>query len=82
MTAGETQWPETPVLEGLAVSSRPLVQSDRAAILAAASGGELWRLFYASVPGPDTVDAWLARALRERDAGRAVPFVTVRAPTS
>ena len=72
-------WDETPTLAGRHVALRPLVPEDRDAILAAASDGRLWELFYTAVPGPDTIDAWIERAFREKSHGRALPFA-VTAP--
>jgi len=37
--------------------------------------GELWRLWYTSVPAPERVDGWLATALDMRDRLGALPFV-------
>ena len=72
-------WDDTPVLTGRHVTLRPLVPEDRDAIVAAAGDGKLWELFYTAVPGPETIDAWMERAFRERDWGRALPFA-VTAP--
>ena len=44
------------------------------AIRAAAADGELWRLWYTSVPSPETTSAWLERALDMRERLGAMPF--------
>lgn len=67
-------WRHVPELTGTHVWLRPLVAADRDAILAAASDGQLWELFYTSVPGPETVDAWMAQAAAEQAIGRALPL--------
>lgn len=67
-------WADTPTLQGQHVTLRPLVREDRDALLEASSDGRLWELFYTIAPGPDTMDAWLARAFNEKDYGRALPF--------
>jgi N-acetyltransferase len=67
-------WRHVPELTGTHVRLRPLVAADRDAILAAASDGRLWELFYTSVPGPETVDAWMAQAAAEQAIGRALPL--------
>lgn len=72
-------WTETPTLAGKHVTLRPLRAEDRDAILAAASDGRLWDLFYTAVPGPETVDTWFERAFRDQAHGRALPFA-VTAP--
>jgi RimJ/RimL family protein N-acetyltransferase len=70
-------WTQTPTFTGTHVTLRPLVPEDRNAIIAAASDGKLWELFYTVVPGPDTVDAWLASAFRDQGHGRALPFAVL-----
>lgn len=72
-------WSETPTLAGRHVTLRPLEPSDRDAVLAAASDGKLWELFYTAAPGPDTVDAWMERAAVERGQGRSLPFAVLDA---
>jgi RimJ/RimL family protein N-acetyltransferase len=67
-------WRHVPELAGKHVRLRPLVAADRDAILAAASDGRLWELFYTAVPGPDTIDAWMAKAAAEQAVGRAMPL--------
>lgn len=44
-------------------------------ILRAASDGELWRLWYTTVPSAETLDEYMRIALQQRDAGTSVPFV-------
>lgn len=70
-------WTHAPTLAGDHVTLRPLVPEDRDALVAAAADGKLWELFYTVVPGPDTVDAWLAAAFRDRGHGRALPFAVL-----
>jgi RimJ/RimL family protein N-acetyltransferase len=67
-------WTTVPTLAGVHVTLRPLVPADRDAILAAAADGALWSLFYTSVPGPATVDDWMAKAAAEQAVGRALPL--------
>ena len=70
-------WRDQPVLEGDHVILRPMQWSDGAAIVEAASDGKLWQLFYTSVPGPDTIEAYLETAEAEIGYGRAMPFVVI-----
>lgn len=72
-------WTDQPRLKGQHVTLRLMVRSDRDAIVAAASDGELWALFYTAVPSPDTIDAYLDTAERETAYGRAMPFVVLDA---
>lgn len=70
-------WTDQPRLVGDNVTLRPLVRADRDAIVAAASDGKLWELFYTAVPSPETIDAYLDTAERESSYGRAMPFVVL-----
>jgi RimJ/RimL family protein N-acetyltransferase len=70
-------WTQAPIFTGTHVTLRPLVPEDRDAVVAAASDGKLWELFYTVVPGPETVDAWLASAFRDQSHARALPFAVL-----
>ncbi|MCB2255214.1 GNAT family N-acetyltransferase [Pseudomonas chlororaphis] len=64
-------------LEGSRIRLRPLQLSDAEALVAAAGDGELWNLPFTVVPSSTTVGDYLQIALRGRDAGTVLPFVTV-----
>jgi RimJ/RimL family protein N-acetyltransferase len=65
-----------PVLEGATVILRPLASSDAAA-LAAAAAESREHYVYTRVPnGVAEAESYIAAALRERDDGRRMPFVT------
>ena len=66
---------EQVTLHGRRVTLRPLDRADRAGLLRAASDGELWTLRVTSVPGPDTIDPYIARAIAGREAGTMLPYV-------
>lgn len=66
-------WRDAPVLTGCHVRLRPLEATDRDALVAAAAG--LTDLFFANVSGLADPDRFMAAALKERDYGRAMPFV-------
>jgi len=68
-------WRDTPTLRGRHVTLRPLTLEDRDAVVAAAADGDLTELFFTNVSGLADPDKFLAAALRERDYGRAMPFV-------
>lgn len=67
--------PKTLALHGTHLNLVPLQYHHRDALLAAASDGQLWNLWYTSVPSEATIDAYLAAALNARDAGDQIPFV-------
>ncbi|QDH64450.1 MULTISPECIES: GNAT family N-acetyltransferase [Pseudomonas] len=68
-------------LTGTTVELQPLQREHAAALLAAAADGELWNLKVTHVPGPDTVDNYIATALAGREAGSMIPFTLVRRDT-
>ena len=53
----------------------PLSPDHREALLDAVADGELWKLWYTSVPTPDRMGAEIDRRLGLRDAGSMNPFV-------
>ena len=61
-------------LTGSHLSLVPLQAADRDALLEAAADGQMWDLPFTWVPGPETVDAYIAKALKERDQGTTIPF--------
>lgn len=68
-------WTVPPILEGDHVTLEPLQAGHADALLQAASDGELWNLWFTSVPGPETVRSYVARAIADREAGTAMPFL-------
>ena len=70
---------EPVALEGKHVRIEPLAREHAAGVKAAAADGELWKLWYTSVPAPDKTGEWLDAALDMRAKLGAMPFV-VRAP--
>jgi RimJ/RimL family protein N-acetyltransferase len=61
-------------LSGACATLEPLAEAHLDGIRAAARDGELWRLWYTSVPAPERTDAWLATALDMRERLGAMPF--------
>jgi RimJ/RimL family protein N-acetyltransferase len=62
-------------LTGEHVVIEPLAREHEADLRAAAKDGELWRLWFTSVPAPDRVAAYIDTALRWREDLGAMPFV-------
>jgi N-acetyltransferase len=67
----------TPTLSGHAVELRPLRMDHKQALVDAAADGALWNLKVTVVPGPETVEAYIDRALEGERAGTVMPFVIV-----
>ena len=65
----------TPVtLEGHGVQLEPLSVEHEAGLEAAAADGELWQLWFTSVPAPSTTRAYIDTALEGQDAGHMLPW--------
>jgi RimJ/RimL family protein N-acetyltransferase len=66
--------PKPVTLEGNGIRLEPLSPDHRDGLVAAASDGRLWELWFTFVPEPGTADAYIAEALRGRDAGQMLPW--------
>lgn len=65
----------TPVtLEGHGVRLEPLGSDHCESLAAAAGDGELWNLWFTSVPRPEQVEGYIASALAGYDAGHMLPW--------
>lgn len=69
-------WRETPTLAGRYVTLRPLHRNDRAALLEAFAGLEVFTTF---VPRPATIDGWFDQIEIDAAAGRVLPFTVLDA---
>jgi RimJ/RimL family protein N-acetyltransferase len=72
-------WIDPVTLERDHVALRPLTVEDATALAAAAADGELWQLWYTSVPTPDGAPAYVAAALERQETRGELPFAVVRA---
>ena len=70
-----------PALAGKSIELLPLQAAHAPALLQAAADGELWNMKVTVIPGPETVDKYIAIALQGREAGTVMPFVIVRRDT-
>ncbi len=70
-------WLEPVTLEGPHARLEPLEASHRDGMIEAVKDGELWNLWYTSIPPPERMDAEIARRLGLQTAGAMLPF-TVR----
>jgi N-acetyltransferase len=66
---------EPVTLRGRWASLEPLAREHEAALAAAASDGELWRLWYTSVASPERMGDYVTAALAMREHADAMPFV-------
>ncbi|WP_457963376.1 GNAT family N-acetyltransferase [Arthrobacter sp. D1-29] len=63
-------------LTGQYVILEPLNHAHHDGLVAAARDGELWKLWYTSVPTPDGMAAEISRRLGLQDQGSMLPFTT------
>jgi RimJ/RimL family protein N-acetyltransferase len=73
--------PDQIVLTGTAVELQPLQADHAERLLQAAADGELWNMSVTVIPGPDTVDQYVDKALAGRRAGTVMPFTIVQRET-
>ncbi|WP_047047015.1 GNAT family N-acetyltransferase [Vibrio mexicanus] len=70
-------WLKEIELESTTVKLIPLKEEHADALVEAASDGELWDLWYTSVPNHETVQGYVAMALETKKQGLSMPFVVV-----
>ncbi|MDR3514030.1 MAG: GNAT family protein [Caulobacteraceae bacterium] len=70
-------WPDPVTLEGAHARLEPLTQAHAAALAEAVADGELWRLWYTTVPEPEGMAAEIERRLSLREAGLMLPFTVI-----
>ena len=70
-------WLEPITLTGTRVTLEPLSFDHHDGLVAALNDGEMWNLWYTSIPTPDRLRAEIERRLRLQAAGSMLPF-TVR----
>lgn len=68
-------WATTAALQGKHVSLEPLSLEHVPGLQEAARDGELWNLWFTSVPHPELLLPYVEQALVLREQGQAVPFV-------
>ena len=67
--------PPVPItLEGHGVRLEPLAREHHDGLVAAAQDGELWKLWFTSVPEPDQAHAYISAALAGHEAGHMLPW--------
>ena len=70
-------WLYETTLKGNLVTLVPLTREHHDALIAAAADGELWKLWYTSVPGSETIDAYLDQAFKDQSDGCALLFAVM-----
>lgn len=67
--------PAPVTLEGNGVRLEPLGFQHEEGLLKAAADGELWKLWFTSVPSPDRTRLYIEKALEGLEAGHMLPWV-------
>src|SRR5260221_14107301 len=68
------QPPESVTLEGHGMRLEPLAAAHREGLAAAAADGNLWELWFTSVPEPRETEAYITAALAGQQAGHMLPW--------
>jgi len=66
--------PQPVILEGHGIRLEPLTEGHHDALAAAAADGQLWELWFTSVPDPGTTAAYIADALKGQREGHMLPW--------
>jgi RimJ/RimL family protein N-acetyltransferase len=74
-------WIEPVTLTGESVRLEPLAKKHYDDLVAAASDGELWNLWYTLVPEPGGMMAEIERRLALQDRGSMLPFTVIESAT-
>src|SRR5215207_10067620 len=69
------RWIEPVTLSGSNVLLEPLSLEHSEGISAAVQDGELWKLWYTTIPSPETAEEYIQIALGMRENAGAMPFI-------
>ncbi len=72
-----SHWIYETTLKGNLVTLAPLKCEHADALIEAAADGELWNLWYTSVPNSKTIDSYLDQAFTDQANGRALSFAVI-----
>jgi N-acetyltransferase len=77
MTETLAPWPDALTLKGGFARLEPLSHDHCAGLIDATKDGELWRLWYTTVPAPEAMKGEIERRLKLREAGSMLPFTVI-----
>jgi len=75
-------WIEPVTLTGTKVLLEPLSLEYKDGMIEAVKDGELWKLWYTSVPSPETTEKYIHKAMDMRKKAGAMPFIILDKETS
>jgi RimJ/RimL family protein N-acetyltransferase len=70
-------WLQEVELIGKHVKLLPLRTTHKEELIEAASVGELWKLWYTTVPSAETTDVYVEAALTEQKSNKSLPFIAI-----
>ena len=70
-------WPQPVTLRSSQVTLAPLDHRHREELIEAVKDGELFKLWYTSVPAPETMGPQIDRRLEQQAAGSTLPFAII-----
>lgn len=74
-----TVYPPAPLaLHGQYISLMPLQMDHEESLIEAATDGQLWNLWFTSIPTPLTTKSYIETALEEQSQNKSLPFVVIR----
>ena len=74
-------WVEPLRLQGSRASLAPLARSHANDLIEAVRDGELWRLWYTSIPAPDQMADFIEQRLSAQAEGTCLPFLVLDSAT-
>ena len=75
-------WPEAITLRSERVTLEPLAQRHHDDLVEAVKDGELWRLWYTTIPAPERMGAEIERRLGLQASGSMLPFAVIDGATA
>jgi len=72
---------EEQIFQGERVRLVPLEPGHKDELVAAAQDGKLWELWFTSVPSIKTVDGYIDKALKDKEAGSGYPYAVIHKST-
>ncbi|HTT75797.1 MAG TPA: GNAT family protein [Candidatus Binataceae bacterium] len=70
-------WPEPVSLRGYHVTLMPLAQRHCEELIEAVKDGDLYKLWYTSIPAPENMAQTIAERVKQREAGLLLPFAVI-----
>ncbi|MBP6015020.1 MAG: GNAT family N-acetyltransferase [Alphaproteobacteria bacterium] len=70
-------WPDPITLRGRHATLEPLSRARKDELIEAVKDGELWKLWYTSVPAPEAMEREIGRRLDLQAAGSMLPFAVI-----